>query len=68
VHIEIGHTYTNSLGAVMIIRSHAALNMNVIGEIYVAESPDNLFGTRTYLVTVEGLMGAGYHEVLEADK
>jgi hypothetical protein len=66
VSIEIGQEYRNSLGGVMVIKGYAALGMNVIGEIWVAESPDTLFGSVTYLVTAEGLVDAGYHKVQAA--
>lgn len=64
--IHIGQTYRNSLGAVLTITGHAALSgLNTIGEIWVAESPDKLFGPRQYFVTAEGIEGAGYEEVSE---
>lgn len=59
--IEIGQTYRNSLGGTMVIKGYAALNgMNVLGEIWVAESPGLIFGPVDYLVTKRGLKDAGY--------
>lgn len=54
-------TYRNHLGVVMVIKGSSAFTgRNTIGDIWVAESPDDLFGAQNYLVTEDGLRAAGY--------
>lgn len=56
-------TYENRLGAVMVVEQYAgagALNLSVLGDIYIAHAPDDLFGPRRWLVTPEGMESAGY--------
>jgi len=61
MNIQSGQIYRNELGAVLTITKHVALtNIRAIGEIWVGETQDKIFGPREYLVTVQGLEGAGY--------
>ena len=56
-------TYENSLGAVIVVERFAgagALSVRVLGSIYIAHAPDDLFGPEPYLVTPEGMESAGY--------
>lgn len=56
-------TYENGLGAVIVVEGYAGagrLNVRVLGSIYIAHAPDDLFGPEPYLVTPEGMENAGY--------
>lgn len=61
MNIKPGQTYRNKLGVTMIIKYHAITGgLNVVGDLWLAESPDTFFGPENYIVTEQGLEGAGY--------
>lgn len=61
--------YRNRLGAELHVTGIASIltGYNTLsGDIAIAESRDELFGTRVYLVTEQSLTSAGYELVKEA--
>lgn len=66
--VQVGGTYRNRLGVLMII-DHFDIRpggYETLGDTYVAHTEDPLFGTASYLVTSTSLKEKGYELVEES--